>query len=111
MTDIIDPSTPNRMPIAVDASLRSFQNGEPTTEGDLDGRSQARAFSRDLLIALLRFKDGDFGSRMPADFTGIDGKIADVFNEILGVSSRRAAEIARVCRVVGKEGKLKQRMN
>jgi HAMP domain-containing protein/CheY-like chemotaxis protein/signal transduction histidine kinase len=69
------------------------------------------AFSRDLLVALLRFKEGDFSARLASDFTGIDGKIADVFNEILGVSARRSVEIARVCRVVGKEGKLKQRMN
>jgi HAMP domain-containing protein/CheY-like chemotaxis protein/signal transduction histidine kinase len=68
------------------------------------------AFSRDLLEALLRFRDGDFGSRMPSDLTGVEGKIADVFNDILSVSSRRTAETARVCRVVGKEGKLKERM-
>jgi hypothetical protein len=52
------------------------------------------------------FKDikGDFATGMrasPPTFTGIEGKIADVFNEILGVSARRAEEIARVCRVVG----------
>jgi HAMP domain-containing protein/CheY-like chemotaxis protein len=72
---------------------------------------RARGFETDLLVALMRFKDGDFTARMPADFTGIEGKIADVFNEILGVSARRSEEIARVCRVVGKEGKLKQRMH
>jgi HAMP domain-containing protein/CheY-like chemotaxis protein len=70
-----------------------------------------RAFSRDLLVALLRFKTGDFAARMPSEYTGIEGKIADTFNEILGVSARRSEEIARVCHVVGKEGKLKQRMN
>ena len=69
------------------------------------------AFSRDLLVALLRFRDGDFDARLASDFTGIEGKIADVFNEILSVSARRSAEITRVCRTVGKEGKLKQRMN
>jgi HAMP domain-containing protein/CheY-like chemotaxis protein/signal transduction histidine kinase len=70
-----------------------------------------RVFQRDLLAALIRFRDGDFSARMPTDFVGIDGKIADVFNEILGVSARRASEIDRVCRVVGKEGRLKQRMH
>ncbi|MBL9023569.1 MAG: HAMP domain-containing protein [Myxococcales bacterium] len=48
---------------------------------------------------------------MQADYTGVDGKIADVLNDILAVNDRRANEIARVCRVVGKEGKLKQRMH
>jgi len=79
-------------------------------DGATNGHHQ-EAFARDLLVAMRRFKDGDFGARMDADFTGIEGKIADVFNEILGVSARRAAEIARVSRVVGKEGKLKQRMS
>src|SRR4051794_38466671 len=65
-------------------------------------------FSRDLLASLQRFRDGDFSSRMPGDLVGIDGKIADVFNEILSVSARRAEETARVSRVVGKEGKLKE---
>ncbi|MGC2081729.1 MAG: HAMP domain-containing protein, partial [Bradyrhizobium sp.] len=49
-------------------------------------------------------------ARMPGDIVGIEGKIADVFNDILAVSERRTAETARVCRVVGKEGKLKERM-
>jgi HAMP domain-containing protein/CheY-like chemotaxis protein/signal transduction histidine kinase len=75
-----------------------------------NGRHEG-AFSRDLLVTLLRFRDGDFTARLGSDFTGIDGKIADVFNEILNVSARRSGEIARVCRVVGQEGKLKQRMS
>jgi HAMP domain-containing protein len=67
-------------------------------------------FSRQLLTAMLAFRGGDFGARMPSDLTGIDGKIADAFNEIVAVSERRARETARVSRSVGKEGKLKQRM-
>ncbi|MDX2052955.1 MAG: HAMP domain-containing protein [Polyangiaceae bacterium] len=70
-----------------------------------------REFPSQLLSALLRFKAGDFTSHLPADLPGIDGKIAEVFNEVLEVSARRATEISRVCRVVGKEGKVKQRMN
>src|SRR4051812_45921129 len=70
-----------------------------------------RAFSSSLLEALLRFKEGDFSAHLPSDLAGIDGKIADAFNDVLAVSARRASETARVCRVVGKEGKLKQRMN
>ena len=54
--------------------------------------------------------NGDFGARMPSGLDGLEGKIADAFNDILAVSSRRTLETARVCRVVGKEGKLKERM-
>jgi HAMP domain-containing protein/CheY-like chemotaxis protein/signal transduction histidine kinase len=67
-------------------------------------------FSRQLLAAMLAFRSGNFAARMPVDLTGIHGKIADAFNDILAVSERRAQETTRVCRVVGKEGKLKQRM-
>jgi HAMP domain-containing protein/CheY-like chemotaxis protein/signal transduction histidine kinase len=74
------------------------------------GGATRGGFAQDLLQALKRFKDGDFTARMPADIVGIEGKIADVFNDILAVSDRRTAETARVCRVVGKEGKLKERM-
>ena len=70
----------------------------------------ADAFSRQLLEALVRFRDGDFTARLPHDHVGIEGKIADVFNDILAVSARRTAEMARVSRVVGKEGKLKERL-
>ncbi len=82
----------------------------PDENGKYSGRHSA-IFSRDLMVALLRFRDGDFSVRLDPDFAGVEGKIADVFNEILAVSARRSEEIARVCRVVGKEGKLKQRMN
>src|SRR5439155_221156 len=63
-------------------------------------------FSRLLLAAMLAFRNGDFAARMPADLTGVDGKIADVFNEIAVLSERRNLETARVSRAVGTEGKL-----
>jgi HAMP domain-containing protein/CheY-like chemotaxis protein/putative methionine-R-sulfoxide reductase with GAF domain len=72
---------------------------------------ETEAFSKRLLSAMLAFRDGDFAARMPNDLTGVDGKIADAFNEIATLSERRARETSRVSRAVGKEGKLKQRMN
>jgi HAMP domain-containing protein/signal transduction histidine kinase/DNA-binding response OmpR family regulator len=67
-------------------------------------------FSRQLLSAMLSLRDGDFAVRLPSDIVGVDGKIADAFNDIAAVSERRARETSRVSRAVGKEGKLKQRM-
>jgi len=43
--------------------------------------------------------------------TGIDGKIADVFNEIMRTNQRMAEELDRMSCVVGKEGKLSNRAN
>ena len=67
-------------------------------------------FSNQLLMAMLSFRDGDFAVRMPSTLTGVDGKIADAFNDIVSFSERRARETVRVSRSVGKEGKLKERM-
>ena len=74
-----------------------------------DGIHEA-GFLQQVLDALIAFRNGDFSRRLPAECVGMHGKIADVFNEILAFSDRRANETARICRMVGKEGKLEQRM-
>src|SRR5678816_2596842 len=63
-----------------------------------------------LLSALLAYKDGDFSVRLPSDWTGVAGKIADGFNEAVALNQRLSTETARVRRAVGKEGKLRQRV-
>ena len=68
-------------------------------------------FARQLLAAMVEFRDGNFNAKMPTDLVGISGKIADVFNDVVTVSHRQANEVSRVCRVVAKEGKLKHRMS
>ncbi|WP_395736154.1 HAMP domain-containing protein [Prosthecobacter sp.] len=60
---------------------------------------------------MLAFRKGDFTMRLPEGWTGVRGKIADAFNDVLGMSERRAHEAAWVARVVGKEGRLRQRMS
>ena len=63
-----------------------------------------------LLLALQAAGDGDFSVRLPGDRTGIEGKIADAFNEIVSANQRMATELKRVGNVVGKEGKTRQRV-
>src|SRR6266446_9999895 len=62
-----------------------------------------------LLKTLVAFKKGDFSARLPGDWTGEAGKIADTFNDIIELSDRTARELERVSRVVGKEGKIMHR--
>jgi HAMP domain-containing protein len=57
----------------------------------------------------MAFKRGDFSARLPDDWTGIAGKIADTFNKIIGINQRLTKELARISRVVGKEGRIRQR--
>lgn len=104
--DTTDPAGPAQHG-APDPSLTDFTDSMAHEAGVTRGTAahghREDTFQRDLLDALVRFRDGDFEVRIASDFTGIDGKVADVFNGILAVSARRAEEIARVCRVVGKE--------
>ena len=55
--------------------------------------------------------DGDFSVRLPGDWTGLDGKIADRFNDIVAANHKMAKELARVGQVVGRQGKTRQRMS
>ncbi|HSI82773.1 MAG TPA: HAMP domain-containing protein, partial [Candidatus Methylacidiphilales bacterium] len=62
-----------------------------------------------LLMALTALKKGDFTARLPLNWNGTAGKIADAFNDVIERNERMAAELARMSRVVGKEGKISQR--
>jgi signal transduction histidine kinase/CheY-like chemotaxis protein/HAMP domain-containing protein len=64
-----------------------------------------------LLQVLSRVRSGDFTARMPVHWTGIAGKVADGLNEIISANQALGAELQRVSRVVGKEGKLSQRVS
>ena len=75
-----------------------------------DGPGGGEPFVRQLLEAMVALRDGDFAVRLPRDVVGLDGRLADAFNDIATITERRARETARVSRMVGKEGKLKQRM-
>ncbi len=64
---------------------------------------------RVLLYSLQAVRDGDFSVRLPGDWTGLEGKIADTFNEIVTANQKMAQELRRVGQVVGKEGKTRER--
>jgi len=62
-----------------------------------------------LLVALTALKKGDFSVRLPLDWNGTAGKIADAFNDVIERNEKMAKELERISRVVGKEGKISQR--
>ena len=62
-----------------------------------------------ILGALNGLKRGDLAVRLPLDWTGVSGRVADVFNEVVERNERMSQELARLSRVVGKEGKLGKR--
>ncbi len=62
-----------------------------------------------MLLALHALRRGDPDIRLPFHWTGVAGKLADAFNEVVEQNASMAAELARLRQVVGKEGRLKQR--
>ncbi|MDB5901138.1 MAG: sensor hybrid histidine kinase, partial [Betaproteobacteria bacterium] len=65
---------------------------------------------RELLHALQSVREGDFSVQLPGDWTGMYGKVADTFNDIVRSNRRMADELARVGQTVGKQGKTRQRL-
>jgi HAMP domain-containing protein/signal transduction histidine kinase/ActR/RegA family two-component response regulator len=59
----------------------------------------------------MAFKRGDFSARLPEDWTGVPGKIADTFNAVIEMNERMAHELERIGQVVGKEGRITQRVS
>ncbi len=62
-----------------------------------------------LLKSLRAFRRGDFSARLPLDLTGIDGEIAEAFNDIVELNQGLAKELDRVARAVGKDGRIGER--
>src|SRR5216117_2233567 len=63
-----------------------------------------------LLSALRAFKRGDFSVRLPMDLIGIDGEIAQAFNDVVEVNENVTDEFARIRDEVGREGRINQRV-
>ncbi|HZN67122.1 MAG TPA: HAMP domain-containing protein, partial [Tepidisphaeraceae bacterium] len=82
----------------------------PPAHGRLGRDGRGRSIEKtELLTALLAFRKGDFSVRLPVDLDGVDGKIADVLNDVIEQNQRLSEELERISRVVGKEGKISQR--
>ena len=55
-----------------------------------------------ILGALNALKRGDASVRLPVDWPGSLGRVADVFNDVVERNERMAQELSRISRVVGK---------
>jgi HAMP domain-containing protein/signal transduction histidine kinase/DNA-binding response OmpR family regulator len=64
----------------------------------------------ELLRVLEAVRTGDFAVRLPVHWTGLEGKVADTFNQIVASNARMAQELERVGTVVGRQGKTRQRV-
>jgi len=84
----------------------------PATRNNGHSSSSVETVPPDLgviLACLQTMRAGDFSVRLPGSWTGLAGKIADTFNDIVAVNQQMAQELNRVGQVVGKEGKTRER--
>ena len=74
-----------------------------------DDTPEAR--SRQILAAMTALAVGEFKVRLPVDWSGTDGRIAEAFNQAISNAERISLEADRLRTAVGKEGRLSQRMS
>jgi HAMP domain-containing protein len=93
-------------------SSAALDDGEGTGVPAVRARPEESAAtrSRRILKAFVTFRDGDFSAPLPADWPGIDGRIAETFNQTIVREESITREVRRLSVTVGKEGRLKQRM-
>ncbi len=65
---------------------------------------------RAMLSAMQAVAQGDFTVELPGHWDGIEGRLADAFNEIVRSNRGLASELARVGEKVGREGLIRQRI-
>ena len=53
-----------------------------------------------LLEALIALRKGKTGVRLPATWTGLKGRVADAFNEVVELNERLAEELGQLNHVV-----------
>src|ERR1700742_3416617 len=74
-----------------------------------DQKTSPALNSRHLLSALRAFRKGDFSVRLPSDLTGIDGEIAEAFNDVVELNESTTRKLEGLGDMVGKQGKIAPR--
>ena len=65
----------------------------PKSAGNGSRLNGDRLDEKQLLSALTAFKRGDFSVRLPDDWTGLGGKIADTFNDVISTNQDRKSVV------------------
>ena len=76
----------------------------------MDALTLQESYLSHLLQALKAVKRGQRDVRLPAEWTGVAGKVAEAFEEVVELNEHMARELSRLRRAVGHEGKLRQRL-
>ncbi|MFL5727022.1 MAG: HAMP domain-containing protein, partial [Chloroflexota bacterium] len=64
-----------------------------------------------ILRALRALRNGDLRAHLPEGGTGLDGAIADAFNDVVELNRRTTSELRRISRAAGREGRISHRVS
>src|SRR5678815_3711056 len=75
----------------------SKANGDKSSKAQLAPVTGPPPLDRkQLLVALTALKKGDFSARLPIEWEGLNGKIADTFNDVIELNEKMAKELERL---------------
>ncbi|CAN5526473.1 HAMP domain-containing protein [soil metagenome] len=74
-----------------------------------DGIGASNEQLEELLFAVEALRDGDFSVRLNSRRRGLVGEISSVLNTVLDHNNQMTKELARIGRVIGREGKMTER--
>ncbi|KAA2234163.1 response regulator [Salinarimonas soli] len=98
----MQPSLEAAVAVAGSSDIIAVKDPQPVQGADLDLNA--------LLNALQAMRAGNFSVRLPGNQTGLAGKVADTFNDIVAANQRMAQQLEHVGQVVGRDGKTRTRV-
>src|SRR5277367_4665874 len=87
----------------VTANRPEDELASPKSNGNASATHENGSVPLTLILAGLQtMRDGDFSVRLPGSWTGLAGKVADTFNEIISANQQMAQELKRIGQAVVK---------
>src|SRR5690348_5256480 len=72
----------HRQTVPAPAPSNGRQKAKPANHENDHGHGESELDARQVLLALTALKKGDFSVRLPMEWTGLAGKVADSFNDL-----------------------------
>jgi HAMP domain-containing protein/signal transduction histidine kinase/ActR/RegA family two-component response regulator len=92
-------------------STRAFSDKVISSTGRSLSRGREKEELKQILLMVKAIRNGDFSMRLSLGVDSMVGDIAEVLNDINEINYNMANEFVRVGRIVGKEGKMTERVN
>ncbi len=82
---------------------------QATTDGAFNARDEQAL--DEVLRVLTAARDGDFSARVRSRRRDVVGEVQQRCNELIALNARQAKELARVSRIIGREGRMTERVS